>query len=203
MSEPSRFLSYGQLLLCTALLLTATPMGASPLTAQNPDQTRDAGGSRSLWWGVSVGGGGTRLTCDICQPKRDLGPSANVSVGAHASENLRVGVEGGGWSHDDDGEREKVYRVGVVAQLSPLVGRGLYLLGGFGWSGYRAGGFRYDAPRISVGAGWDLPVTGSWIIGSQLVLDASSFGSLKNEEDIVARRVGLSTIRLSIHLRQS
>ena len=46
-------------------------------------------------------------------------------------------------------------------------------------------------------------MTGSWIIGSQLVLDASSFGSLKNEEDIVARRVGLSTIRLSIHLRQS
>ena len=114
-----------------------------------------------------------------------------------------MGVEGGGWSHDDDGEREKVYRAGVVAQLSPLLGRGLYLLGGFGWSGYRAGGFRYDAPRISVGAGWDLPVTGGWIIGSQLVLDASSFGSLKNEEDIVARRVGLSTIRLSIHLRQS
>ncbi len=42
-----------------------------------------------------------------------------------------------------------------------------------------------------------------WLIGSQVVLDASSFGALKNEEITVARGVGLSTIRVSVHLRGS
>ena len=161
---------------------------------------RDTG---ELWWGVTVGAGGTRLTCNICQPSRDLGPSAEVALGAYAANNLRVGIEAGGWAHDDDGTRETVYRAGVVAHLSPPPDRGLYLLGGFGWSGYRAENFGLDAPRFSVGTGWDLPLLPGWLIGSQLVLDAASLGSLKNEEITVARRVGLSTLRFSIHLRKT
>ncbi len=180
--------------------------GASrSLSAQSRLSTDDSvqNPGPALWWGFTLGAGGTRLTCDICQPARDLGPSADVAVGAHARDNLRVGVEAGGWTHDDDGQRESVYRAGVTAQLSPLVDRGLYLVGGFGWSAYRAGDFRLDAPRISVGTGWDLPVVAGWLIGSQVTLDASSLGSLKNDETTVARRVGLSTIRVSIHLRGS
>lgn len=157
---------------------------------------------RPLVWGVTVGAGGTRLTCDICQPSRDLGPSIDVMVGAAASPQLRVGVEVGGWTHDDGGVRESVYRAGVISHLSPLPNRGLYLAGGFGWSRYTAEDFTYDAPRLSVGAGWDLPFVPGWAIGNQIMLDAASYGSLKNEDTVVARRVGLSTLRVSVHVRK-
>ena len=151
--------------------------------------------------GLSVGGGGTRLTCDICQPSRDLGPSATLMLGSTASSDLDVGVELGGWTHEDGEVRESVYRAGVIAYLTLLEGRGLYAIGGFGWSGYRAEDFRYDAPRISLGAGWDFPFVPGWMIGNQVILDASSMGSLKNDETTVARRVGLSTLRVVIQLR--
>lgn len=160
------------------------------------------GDQTPLWWAITVGAGGTRLTCDICQPARDMGPSAEVSVGAYGANNLRVGIEAGGWTHDDAGTRETVYRAGVVAHLSPVAGRGLYLVGGFGWSGYRAEEFRLDAPRFSAGTGWDLPLVAGWLIGSQIVLDAASLGSLKNQDLTVTRGVGLSTVRFSIHLRR-
>jgi hypothetical protein len=78
----------------------------------------------------------------------------------------------------------------------------LYVIGGFGWSGYRAEEFRYDAPRLSVGAGWDLPFLPGWFVGNEVVVDAASLGALKHDDTTVARQVGLSTVRLSIHIRQ-
>ena len=177
----------------TAILLAALAPGL---------QGQAVSEDRPLLWGFTFGAGGTRLTCDICQPSRDLGPSVDVMVGAYASPDLRVGIEAGGWTHDDDGVRETVYRAGVVSHLVPIRGRGLFLAGGFGWTRYTAEGFSYDAPRVSVGAGWDLPFVPGWVIGNQLMLDAASWGSLKNEDTTVARRVGLSTLRVSVHVRK-
>jgi hypothetical protein len=183
-----------------ATLVTATPF--VPLAAQAPNPPRDADtGASRYWMAISVGGGGTRLTCDICHPSRDLGPSGTLTLGSTASSDLAVGVELGGWTHDENEVRESVYRAGVIAHLKLLEGRGLYAIGGFGWSGYRAEDFRYDAPRISLGVGWDLPFVPGWLIGNQVVLDGSSIGSLKNDETTVARRVGLSTLRVAIQLR--
>lgn len=178
--------------LAAALLVSLTP----GLHGQSADE------DRPLVWGFTLGAGGTRLTCDICQPSRDLGPSVDVMVGAYASPDLRVGVEAGGWTHDDDGVRETVYRAGVVSHLVPIPSRGLYLAGGFGWTRYVAEDFTYDAPRLSVGAGWDLPFVPGWVIGNQIMLDAASWGSLKNENTTVARRVGLSTLRVSVQVRK-
>ncbi len=156
----------------------------------------------SVWFAATVGGAGARLTCDLCQPARDLGPSVNVSIGAYASPRVRVGLEGGGWTHDEEDIRERVYRAGVVAHLLPDPARGLYLLGGFGWSGYRAESFRYDAARLTLGVGWDLPLTSRWMVGNSITLDAASFGTLKNDEATVARNVGLSLVRLSVGIRR-
>lgn len=156
----------------------------------------------SVWFAASVGGAGARLTCDLCQPARDLGPSINLSIGAYASPRIRVGIEGGWWSHDEGDSRESVYRAGIVAHLIPNADKGLYLLGGFGWSGYRVESFRYDAPRLTLGVGWDLPLTDRWAVGNSLTLDAASFGTLKNDEATLARSVGLSLVRLSVGIRR-
>ena len=173
------------------------------IPVQSAGQTPESGlgwADGGLWWGVAAGGGSTRLTCDLCRAGRDLGPSLSASVGAWAAPGLRVGLEGGGWSHDDDGTRESVYRAGLLAQLHPS-DRGLFFHGGVGWSGYRAGDFHYDAGHLTVGAGWDLPLTDRWVVGNTVSVDAASFGSLRNEGRRVAGDVGLSVIRFAVHVR--
>lgn len=155
-----------------------------------------------LWWSASVGGGGTRLTCDLCQRSRDLGPTLTAALGAHASDRLRIGIEAGGWTHEEsDDTRETAYRLGLIAHLAPNIGSGLYLLGGFGWSGYRAEDFRMDAPRVTLGLGWDLPLARRWVIGNELALDGAAYGSLQNDDILVDRPVGMSTVRFSVQVR--
>jgi hypothetical protein len=164
-------------------------------------QSGRTGEGPDLWWRVSVEAGGARLTCDLCDRRRDLGGALSVAFGAHASSSVRVGVEGGGWTRKEDGVRESVHEAGIVAEIHPWPERGLHLVGGLGWSGFRAGDFSLDAPRVRVGAGWDFPVTASWVVGNRVVLDAASFASLEGEGASVARSVGLSVVRFGVYAR--
>lgn len=189
------------------LALVSILFPVSPLLAQAPGAD-EAGG---LWWSVSAAVAGARLACDICDPSRDGGPSVEVAAGTYASDPLRVGLEAGAWTFSDGGFREWVYMAGVVAELHPRPGSGLHLIGGLGWSGYRAGdegpfvpedGFRYDGVRLRLGAGWDLPFTGAWVVGNRLTVDASSFGTLHDDDAPIARSVGLSVVRFGVHVRR-
>lgn len=155
-----------------------------------------------VWYAVTFGGAGARLTCDLCQPSRDVGVAFSLAAGVHARPRLRVGLEAGRWSYENEGVRERMHSLGLVAQLVPNASRGFYLLGGAGWSGYRAGEFSYDAPRLTVGLGWDIPFTGEWVIGNVLALDAASGAPLRNEDVTVMRDVGLSSVRLAIQLQR-
>jgi hypothetical protein len=111
-------------------------------------------------------------------------------------------VEVGGWSHDDDGVRESLFRVSTLAQLYPRAGSGFYVQGGLGWAGYRAESFAYDAVNLSLGAGWDLPLAGRWVVGNGVSVDAASFGTLRNEGRAAVREVSLSVVRLTVLLKR-
>jgi len=167
-------------------------------------------GPSGMWWSLSAAAAGARLACDICDPTRDAGPALEVAIGTHASPQVRVGVDAGAWTFRDDDFRERIITAGVVAEVHPRPGSGLHLIGGLGWSGYRANvvdpapdqlGFEYDGLRLRLGAGWDLPLTTSWSVGNRLTVDASSLGTLKDEEVPIARSVGLSVVRFAIYLR--
>jgi hypothetical protein len=177
----------------------APPSGA---LAQSPPD--------GVWWSLSAAAASARLACDICDPTRDAGPAVEGAVGTYATPSLRVGVDGGAWTFRDGDFRETVLTAGVVAELHPRPGSGLHLIGGLGWSGYRANdtdpgpdqvGFRYDALRLRLGAGWDLPLTPSWSVGNRVTLDASSLGTLKDEDTPIARSVGLSLARFAVYVR--
>lgn len=197
----SRIAAAGALLLGGTMFLTASAAAQSPV---------EGAGGGGLWWSVSAAAGGARLTCDICDPTRDGGPSVEVAVGTYASPNVRIGVDGSGWTFRDEDFRERIFTAGLVAEVHPRTGSGLHLIGGLGWTGYRANdieadpddtGFRYDALRLRVGAGWDFRMGSSWRVGNRITLDASSLGTLHDEGAPIAESVGLSMVRFAIFLR--
>jgi hypothetical protein len=155
-----------------------------------------------------VGGGGARLTCDACNPDRDLGGSLDVSVGTYAANGIRVGMQGGLWTNRNLPTRETLYGIGIEAIVHPRPASGLHVVGGIGWAGYRAGNpeadavpVTLDAVRLRVGVGWDLPLTDGWVAGNRLTIDAASFGSLDLDGVVLANSVGLSLVRFAIYLR--
>lgn len=192
--------------LAGACLVAATVALPTHGAAQAGDGVAGAGvgaaAPSSVWYGLTVGGAGTRLTCDLCQPTRDIGPALTVAAGAYGADELRVGLELSAWTHEQGGVREKLYGLGIVAHLVPDPTRGLYLLGGFGWSGYRAGDLSYDAPRVTVGLGWDVPAFGSWVVGNVVSLDGSAFVPIRNDGETAVRDVGLSSLRFAVQLRK-
>ena len=168
-----------------------------PASAQ---ETNDGG----PWWSVSASAAGARLTCDFCDPARDLGAAVDLAMGIHIGPHARVGIAAGGWSHVQDETRESVVRAGLTGQIHPVAGSGFHLIGGLGWSGYRAGDLASDVVRVSLGAGWDLPVPvgDRWRIGNVVLLDAASFGGLRGGETPVASEVGLSVVRFGVYVRR-
>lgn len=191
-----RGIGFRQASMLWGLVLFLAPAFAAPAAAQAAPETE--GRRSSLWYGITVGGAGLRLTCDLCQRTRDLGPTVTVSGGTYGADRLRIGLEASAWTHEEGTVRERMYGLGLVAHLSPSPHRGLYLLGGFGWSGYRAGDLTYDAPRVTVGVGWDVPVFGNWLVGNVVSLDGAGFTGLRNDGVTVVRRVGLSHLRFGV-----
>ena len=182
----------GFLVAAAALLVSASAAVAQAVPSE----------ASGAWYGVTLGGSGTRLTCDLCAASRDVGPAVTVAAGAYGSESVRVGMELSAWTHEQGGVRENMYGLGLVAHLVPDPRRGLYLLGGFGWSGYRAGDLSYDAPRVTVGLGWDVPAFGRWVVGNVVALDGAAFAGLRNDDETVVGNVGLSSLRFAVQLRR-
>ena len=189
-----------------AVAAAGTLVLSTSLAAQSPAPSPSGG----IWGSVSAAAAGARLTCDICDPTRDGGPAVEAAFGTYATPSVRVGIDGGGWTFRDEGFRETVWTAGVVTELHPRPASGLHLVGGIGWVGYRAtdtdpdpgeGGFHYDAIRLRLGVGWDLPMTPSWTVGNRVSLDASSLGTLHDEGAPIASSVGLSVIRFAVYVR--
>jgi hypothetical protein len=177
-----------------------------------PSLAQPVAGAGGVWWSASVAAAGARLTCgDVpCDPTRDAGPAVEAAIGTYATPFVRVGFDGGAWTFRDGDFRESVYTAGLVAEVHPRARSGLHIIGGLGWTGYRANdvdadedelGFHYNALRLRLGAGWDFPLTSSWSVGNRLTLDASSLGTLSDEGQPVATSVGLSLVRFGIYLR--
>lgn len=178
-----------------AVLMAVPSAGAAAQSARAGVATRSP-----LWYEVTVGGSGMRLTCDFCQPARDVGPSFTAAVGAYAGDRLRIGLEGGLWTYGNEEVREHLQQLGLVAHLTPTPGKPIFLIGGFGWSGYRAGEFKYDAPRVTVGAGWQIPAFGKFVVGNTVTLDAAAFATLRSDEVAVLNNVGLSVVRAAVRV---
>ena len=189
-----------------AVLLAAAVLAIAPARAraQAAPQAAPQGApaNAGLWYEVTLGGAGSRLACSICSAHRDLGAVITGALGAYASPTLRVGRELSRWTYRDVGVREMTSGIGLVAHMKPSARSRLYLLGGAGWTSYRASDYTFGAPRASVGVGYDVPLAGAWVAGNVLTMDLAAFGKLRNESVTVVENVGLSAIRMAVQLRR-
>lgn len=189
-----------------AVLLAAAVLAIAPARAraQAAPQAAPQGATANagLWYEVTLGGAGSRLACSICSAHRDLGAVITGALGAYASPTLRVGLELSRWTYRDVGVREMTSGIGLVAHMKPSARSRLYLLGGAGWTSYRASDYTFGAPRASVGVGYDVPLAGAWVAGNVLTMDLAAFGKLRNEGVTVVENVGLSAIRMAVQLRR-
>jgi hypothetical protein len=181
---------------------TAAAQQRQPGTQPVTRPSSSAGTQSRLWYELTLGGSGARLSCGICATKRDVGAAVTGTVGAYASPKLRVGLELSRWSYRDEGVREHMSGLGVVTHYSPNPSGRLYLLGAAGWTKYRAAEFRYDAPRISLGAGYDIPAFGKFVVGNVIALDLAAFGELRNGDDTIVGQVGMSSVRAAVQVRR-
>ncbi len=195
-SSPWRAARSSRAATLVAVLVATAALLAMPGTASG----QGTGGQDALWWSVGAGAGSVRLTCDICATDRDQGVTLHLGLGAHARDNLDVGLELGAWTREDGNVRETARRIDLRAILRPWAGSGFHVIGGIGWIGYSADELGYDSVALSAGAGWDFPLSGRWRVGNRVLLDAASYGSFSNDQGVAASEVSLSIARLEVVL---
>lgn len=151
------------------------------------------------WWELGVGAGWVRFTCDVCDAERDAGPVVRLAFGSVASERTVIGIEGTGWTHQDeeDDVRQKLFSVMGLGILRPSAS-GLSLTGGAGWVGWRAEDFSYNALGLKVGAGYTFDLGESVRVDNAIALTASSFGSLQNDGEVAEEDVSLSFLTFTV-----
>jgi hypothetical protein len=91
--QQRRWVTVSRLLILAAL---QTRLGGVDLAAQEVG----AGSARAgaiqdgLWYGFAVGGGGIRLTCDLCDPAREIGPAVDLSASRRAAGRTTIEAPG-------------------------------------------------------------------------------------------------------------
>lgn len=140
----------------------------------------------AISWSVGGGSGSTEVDCDICPDGSDSGLALHVGVRATAHEKFDVGLEVGRWSGEDS---KSSTRIDARTVFRPLSGLGFNVIGGAGWIGYSAGEIDFSALTVSVGAGWDVPVTNRWRVGARVLTDLASYGTV-----VTTGQTGSSTV---------
>jgi Outer membrane protein beta-barrel domain len=173
-------------------LALAALIVAPPLRAQSSDNS-------GLSVAVGAGAAWVRVSCDVCQTTRDLGPSAFVRVGKMLRPGVRVAGEVTAWTHEVADERENLGAAMAVLYLHPNDGP-LYVKAGVGYVGYRAGDdIAMNAAGMQVGAGYELRL-GSVALNNYVNLIGSSFASLKNEATTFAGDVNTTMLQFGVGL---
>ena len=148
---------------------------------------------------AGVGAGWGRVSCDVCQTNRDLGPTAFVRAGTSIKPGVRVAGEATIWTHEVEEERENMGAAMAVLYLHPRSGA-LYVKSGLGYVGYRAGeSIAMNSVGLQLGAGYDLRL-GGLAITNYLNLIGSSFGSLKNGTATIAEDVSTTLLQFGVGL---
>lgn len=148
---------------------------------------------------AGVGAGWGRVSCDVCQTSRDLGPTAFLRAGKSIRPGVQIAGEATVWTHEVEDVRENMGAAMAVLYLHPRQGA-LYVKSGAGFVGYRAGDdIAMNAIGLQLGAGYELRL-GGLAVTNYLNLIGSSFGSLKNGDVRIAEDVSATLLQFGVGL---
>lgn len=157
------------------------------------------------WMGFGVGGGFGRVSCAICEANRHGSVSGYVRGGGTLNRRLLLGLEVNGWTRREDNVDEFLLGVSAAVYWYPNPQRRLYYKGGLGVMLYQIddGPGRLSSAALgpSVGAGYDMPLSGSvsltpfanWML-------ASLGGKIKFNGSTARNDVGLMLVQLGVGL---
>jgi len=161
-------------------------------------QRRREASNGGFWYGVALGPGWTRFTCDICAGHRQTGISASLALGGTAGRGLRVGGELSGWRKSDAGLTQTLMVVSASASWHPNPRSGLYLRGGAALVMHRAddGTDVVTSSGIGpqLGIGYDYAVSRSWRVAPCANSSMRVFGGAV--EFNVGEAAGITTVSL-------
>ena len=150
-----------------------------------------------VWLSAGAGVGWGRVSCDICQTTRDIGPGGYARVGTTIHPGVRVAAEASAWTHQVEDERENLGAVMAVLYLQPPESR-LFVKGGLGYIGYRAGeDIALNSAGLQVGGGFEFQL-GGFALNNYINLIGSSFGNLKNGSDTIANDVSTTLLQFGV-----
>jgi hypothetical protein len=165
------------------------------LACAAPAQAQRAGDG--VWLSAGAGAGWGRVSCDICQTSRDVGPSGYARIGTTIRPGLRVAAEGTAWTHQVEDERENLGALMAVLYVQPPDGP-LFLKGGLGYIAYRAGeDIAMNTAGLQVGGGFEFQL-GGFALNNYVNLIGSSFGNLKNGSDTIANDVSTTLLQFGV-----
>lgn len=185
-----------------ATLAFALLISVTSVDAQAADGQADA--SAGIRVAAGIGPGWARLTCAVCAPSRDLGIAGYVHVGTKVNPTLAIAAEGIGWTRTqpdgDESVRETVASIMGVAYLFAGAQKPIYLKGGLGGVGYRAGDeISLNGLGIQLGAGYVFRA-GGLALTNYISIVASSFATLRNGEALVSDDVNVTLLQIGIGL---
>ncbi len=162
---------------------------------------------RGMWLGLGVGAGSTLVTCAVCIEDREGGPSGYLRLGGTVSPSVLIGGEGTLWVQNGDEVDKLLGALNGVVLLYPQPGRGFHVKGGVGVLRFEIsdGPDPEDTARVTsldvqLGVGYDVPVSPGYSITPFLNFVASSYGSLEQDNDVLASQVNVTLIQFGIGL---
>ncbi len=171
------------------VLLMLLPAATQTLTAQQSERTS------GLWIAGGIGGGWTRVHCDICNSDLLFGLSANLGIGSRLGSSLALGLEGSGWRKRVESEnvvtkRRQTALQGVVYWYPARNGPRYFFKGGVGIVSFRIDddpgpGEEDEDPITSnslggqVGVGYEIPISNNLAVVPYLNFVGSLGADLK------------------------
>jgi hypothetical protein len=162
--------------------------------------------SRRIWLSAGIGTGSQQVACQICRGDRNGGWSARVAGGKRIRPHLDLGAEIHGWTDHTDGIGYRSIAFVPAIYWRPNRNRPLFLMGGVGYSTYRAANddesITTSGLAFAAGGGMDAPLTGRWRFTPFITYTASVLANLKHDRtDVTSAQVSLLQLGLGLTRR--
>jgi hypothetical protein len=157
-----------------------------------------------FWYGLGLGAGALRLSCDLCRPDTHTGAVATLRIGGSPSRQLRLGLEATGWGEPSGDLLRREATIGLAAQwrVNPRARWVLLGSGGASWLRISEAGtaITSTAPFILAGVQYEIPLAPAYALTPTIGVSRSFAGVLRLDGSEVTRGAGVTRVQAGVGL---